>query len=385
MVQSTEARPGRRLRIGMVGGGPGAFIGAVHRIALAMDGAFELTAGAFSSSAERSQQAGRELGLDPRRVYDSYAEMAEAEARLPAEERIHAVSIVTPNHQHHPVARRFLERGFHVICDKPLTITVAEAEELVQLARSHAREFCVTHNYTGYPMVNEAREQIAAGRLGDIRKVYVEYLQGWLADKLEASGQKQAAWRTDPAQAGPCGAMGDIGTHAENLVEFITGRPIESLFAVLDTFVEGRPVDDDGMVLFRLRGGGSGTLTASQVCVGRENGLRIRVFGTKGGLDWDQERPNDLTMYRKEGPAERFRPGNAWLSPGASQRSRLPAGHPEGYLEAFAVLYRNFARAIRGDVLEPGAFPRGEDGLRGMRFLSAVLESHRSRAWVALP
>ena len=370
------------LRIGMVGGGPEAFIGAVHRIALALDGEFQLVAGAFSATADKSRQTGEELHLDPARVYGTYAEMALAEAALPVNQRIHAVSIVTPNHVHHPAAKAFLEQGFHVICDKPLTLDVEQSEELAALVEAQGVRFCVTHNYTGYPMVREARELVTSGQLGDIRKVFVEYLQGWLSERLEETGQKQAAWRTDPQRSGPCGAMGDIGTHAENLVEFVTDRRIESLFAVLQTFVEGRALDDDGMVLLKLAGGASGTLTASQVCVGQENGLRIRVFGTKGGLDWAQEHPNDLTVYWKHRAPELRRTGNPWLSEAADNLTRLPPGHPEGYLEAFAALYRNFARAIRAGRSTPRDFPDVTDGLRGMQFLKAVLASSERGEWV---
>jgi predicted dehydrogenase len=382
MVHGADGSAEGCLRIGMVGGGPGAFIGAVHRIALAMDGRFRLVAGAFSSSSQKSNQMGSDLGLDPRRVYDSYTHMAESEVELPEDQRIDAVAIVTPNHMHYPIAKRFLQKGFHVVCDKPLTLRLEEAEELAQLAENSSRLFCVTHTYTGYPMVNEARELVAAGAIGDVRKVYVEYLQGWLADKLEDSGQKQAAWRTDPAKSGPCGAMGDIGTHAANLAEFITGQSIGSLYSVLHTFVDGRALDDDGMVLLKFTGGATGTLCASQVCVGRENGLRIRVFGTQGGLDWDQEYPNDLTVYHKDRAPELRRPGNGWVGEGAASRTRVPAGHPEGYHEAFAILYRNFAAAIHGEEQPAHAYPTVQDGVRGMRFLSAVVRSNQEEAWV---
>ena len=372
-----------RLRIGMVGGGPGAFIGAVHRTCLAMDGAFELVAGAFSSDASKSRQTGKELGLDPARVHGSWVEMLDAEAKLPPEKRIHAVSIVTPNHVHHGPAKLALERGFHVACDKPLSIGVEEAEELEKLVAKSGLKFCVTHNYTGYPMVREARNLVRGGHLGEIRKVYVEYLQGWLSDKLEATGQKQADWRTDPKRSGPCGGMGDIGTHAANLVEHVTGSPIDSLFAVLKTWVTGRPLDDDGMVLFKLKSGATGTLSASQVCVGRENGLAIRVFGTKGGLSWQQEQPNDLTVYWKDRAPELRRPGNGWLDDETKTLQRIPPGHPEGYLEAFANLYRAFARSIRGEKDIANAYPTVSDGLAGMRFLRACLKSSKEGSWVA--
>ncbi len=384
MVSGTQARSGRKLRIGMVGGGPGAFIGAVHRIALSMDGDFELVAGAFSSDAENSRQTGRELGLDPARVYASYAEMAQKEAQLPKGQGIDAVSIVTPNHVHHGPAKLFLQKGFHVICDKPLTISVEEAEELESLVRSTSLKFCVTHNYTGNAMVREARTLVRSGQIGDVRKVYVEYLQGWLSERLEATGQKQASWRTDPRQSGPCGAMGDIGTHAENLAEHVTGLRMTSLYAVLTTFVKGRPLDDDGMVLFKLDNGANGVLAASQVCVGRENGLKIRIFGTKGGVEWDQEYSNDLKVLWKDRAPEIRRPGNGWIGKEAASLTRVPAGHPEGYLEAFANLYRSFARSIRGEADIENAYPTVADGLRGMKFLRAVLKSHQSHSWVEL-
>jgi len=372
-----------KLRMGMVGGGPGAFIGAVHRLCLAMDGQFELMAGAFSSDPAKSRQTGGELGLDPKRVHGSWQELLESEAKLPAGERIHAVSIVTPNHAHHGPAKLALEKGFHVVCDKPLTISVEEADELEQLVRKSGLQFCVTHNYTGHPMVREARNLVQSGQLGEIRKVYVEYLQGWLSDKLEATGQKQATWRTDPKRSGPCGAMGDIGTHAANLVEHVTGSRIDSLYAVLKTWVAGRPLDDDGMVLFKLKNGASGTLAASQVCVGRENGLMLRLFGTKGGLAWQQEHPNDLTVYWKDRAPELRRPGNGWVNDEAKTLQRVPPGHPEGYLEAFANLYRSFARAIRGEKDIPNAYPTVSDGLSGMRFLRACLKSSKENGWVA--
>jgi predicted dehydrogenase len=384
MVSGKDELTAGKLRIGMVGGGPGAFIGGVHRIALAMDGQFQLVAGAFSSDPAKSREKGNELGIEPKRAYASFEEMINTEAKLPVDQRIHAVSIVTPNHMHFPPARLALEKGFHVICDKPLTLTVEESEELEKLVKKTKLKFAVTHNYTGYPMVREARNLVKSGKLGDIRKVYVEYLQGWLSDKLEASGQKQAAWRTDPKRSGGCGAMGDIGTHAENLVEHITGSGISSLYCVLNTFVEGRPLDDDGMVLFKLANGATGTLSASQVCVGRENGLMIRVFGTQGGLEWAQEHPNDLKVYWKDRAPELRRTGNGWTDEEARGLSRIPPGHPEGYLEGFANIYKGFAIAIRGGKGVSNAYPEVGDGLRGMKFLRACLKSHKDGAWTKL-
>lgn len=382
MVSGNSTLAGARLRIGMVGGGPGAFIGGVHRIALQMDGQFALVAGAFSSDAAKSRQTGAELGLDPARTYASWAEMLDAEAKLPADQRIHALSIVTPNHVHFAPAKAALERGFHVICDKPLSITVEEADELERLVARTKLRFCVTHNYTGYPMVRHARNLVQSGRLGTIRKVYVEYLQGWLSDRLEATGQKQAAWRSDPKQSGACGAMGDIGTHAANLAEHLTGSRLESLYAQLTTFVAGRVLDDDGMVLFKLANGANGSLAASQVCVGRENALSIRLFGTQGGLQWEQEKPNDLLVWWKDKAPELYRPGNGWVDDEAKTLQRIPAGHPEGYLEAFANLYRSFARAIRGEPDIASAHPSVSDGLAGMKFLRACVKSSKENGWV---
>jgi predicted dehydrogenase len=384
MVSGNASLPAGRLRIGMVGGGPGAFIGGVHRICLAMDGQFQLVAGAFSSDPAKSRQTGAELGLDPKRVYATWGELLDAEAKLPAEQRIHALSIVTPNNVHFGPAKAALERGFHVICDKPLAITVEEAEELERIVAQSKLRFCVTHNYTGYPMVREARNLVRSGALGTIRKVYVEYLQGWLSDKLEDSGQKQAKWRSDPKQSGACGAMGDIGTHCANLVEHVTGARLESLYARLTTFVPGRLLDDDGMVLFKLSGGANGMLAASQICVGRENALTLRLFGTKGGLEWSQERPNDLLVLWKERAPELRRPGNGWIDGDAKTLQRIPAGHPEGYLEAFANLYRNFALAIRGEQTIDDAFPKVADGLSGMKFLRACVKSSKEDGWVAV-
>jgi predicted dehydrogenase len=309
--------------------------------------------------------------------------MFESESKLQAEQRIHAVAIVTPNFAHHGPAKMALEKGFHVACDKPLAISVEEAEDLEKSVKKSGLQFCVTHNYTGSPMVREARNLVQGGHLGEIRKVYVEYLQGWLSDKLEATGQKQADWRTDPKRSGPCGAMGDIGTHAANLAEHVTGSRIDSLLCVLKTWVDGRALDDDGMVLFKLKSGATGTLAASQVCVGRENGLMIRVFGTKGGLFWQQEQPNELTVYWKDRAPELRRPGNGWLHEETKTLQRVPPGHPEGYLEAFANLYKAFALAIRGGKNVANAFPTVSDGLAGMRFLRACVKSAKEQSWVA--
>lgn len=378
----TAARP--RLRLGMVGGGPGAFIGAVHRLCAEMDREFTLTAGAFSSDPAKSAQSGRELGLDPARVYGSWEDMAAREGALPPERRIHAVSIVTPNHLHAGPAIAFLERGIHVICDKPLTTDSAAAARIAAAAKKSGKIFALTHNYTGYPMIREARDLVRSGALGTVRKVYAEYLQGWLTDPLEQTGQKQASWRVDPARSGPGGSLGDIGTHAFNLLEHVSGLRVARLYGQAKSFVPGRRVDDDAMALVELSNGATGTICCSQVCPGRENGLRLRLFGTLGGFEWDQERPNDLLVYWKDRAPELRRPGNGWIGADARALGRVPPGHPEGYLEAFANVYRAFARAIRGEPDLADAFPTVEDGARGVRFIEAVLDSSQKRAWTDL-
>ena len=353
-----------------------------------------LAAGAFSSDAAKSAQTGEELGLDPARVYPSWEAMADAEAALSADERIQAVSIVTPNHMHAPPAIAFLERGFHVVCDKPLTTSSALGGDIRAAVEKSGKVFCLTHNYPSSPMVREARELIRSGALGEVRKVYVEYLQGWLADKLEDTGLKQADWRTDPARSGPGGALGDIGTHAFHLMEHVTGRQVTRLLGDRRMFVDGRQVDDDAMVLFEMDNGATGSLFASQVCVGRENGLRLRVYGTDGGLEWEQEHPNDLKVWSKDGPMEVRRTSNGYLSDAAQSLGRTPAGHPEGYLEAFANVYRAAARHIReaeglalgpnvGSPLEDDC-PTVDEGLRGLVFLETVIASAEARQWMPL-
>ncbi|MDX1395098.1 MAG: Gfo/Idh/MocA family oxidoreductase [Gemmatimonadota bacterium] len=372
----------------MVGGGPGAFIGAVHRMAAALDGHIELVAGAFSSDPGRSAAQGRELGLDDSRVYATFAEMAAAEAALPADERIHFVAIVTPNHLHFEPARVFLEAGFDVVCDKPLTTSLDDAYALCDLVRERDAVFAVTHNYTGYPMVREARAWVRAGRLGTIRKVIVEYVQGWLATPLEEDGQKQADWRTDPERAGAAGALGDIGTHAHNLVGYVTGLEIEALAGDLTTFVEGRRLEDDASLLMRFRGGARGTLTASQICVGEENGLTLRVYGTDGALAWRQESPERLIFRPLDGPRQVHRRGHGYLGEAAAVATRLPAGHPEGFIEAFANIYRAAAGSIaaRQAGREPTPaerdYPTVFDGARGMHFLERAVEAGRTDGWV---
>ena len=377
----------RKLRYGMVGGGPGAFIGAVHRKAAALDGEIELVAGAFSSDPEKSRQMGALLHLDPRRVYRSYEEMVEKEAALPPEERIDFVSIVTPNHLHYPIAKAFIEAGFHVVCDKPLTTTLEEAEELCRLVARHNVLFALTHNYSGYPMVKQARAMVQEGLLGEIRKIVVEYPQGWLATPLEQTGQKQAAWRTDPKLAG-AGALGDIGSHAEHLARYITGLELDRLCADITTFVPGRKVEDDANLLVHYQNGARGILYASQVSVGEENNLRIRVYGTKASLEWHQEEPNYLYVRYPDRPEEVYKRGNEYLAPAARRASRLPSGHPEAFIEAFANIYLNFARTLKarlaGEKPDPLDldFPTVQDGARGVHFILTALESGRRRAWV---
>jgi predicted dehydrogenase len=383
----------RKLRMGMVGGGPGALIGIVHRMAASLDGQIEIVSGAFSSDSEKSRETGRELYLSPDRVYGSYEEMFIREKNLPADRRIDFVSVVTPNHLHFPVAKSALETGFHVLCDKPMTLDLQEARDLKRMVEKTGLLFGLTHNYTGYSMVKEAREIIAAGKLGRVRKVVVEYPQGWLSTCLEAGGQKQAAWRTDPARAGASGCMGDIGTHAENLAEYVTGLRIEELCADFGTFVPGRPLEDDGNVLVHFEGGAHGVLYASQISAGEENALRIRVYGEKGGIEWSQMEPNTLVARWLDRPAEILRSGTNYgaLSYRSRFNTRLPGGHPEGFIEAFANLYRNFALALgcrlAGEAPRPEYldFPTVDDGVRGMAFLATVVESARSpEKWVKM-
>ncbi|SHK92059.1 Gfo/Idh/MocA family protein [Rhodothermus profundi] len=377
----------RKLRYGMVGGGPGAFIGAVHRKAAALDGEIELVAGAFSSDPDKSRHMGALLHLDPRRVYRSYEEMAEKEAALPPEERIDFVSIVTPNHLHYPIAKTFIEAGFHVVCDKPMTTTLEDAEDLCRLVARHNVLFALTHNYSGYPMVKQARALVQEGLLGDIRKIVVEYPQGWLATPLEQTGQKQAAWRTDPRRAG-AGALGDIGSHAEHLARYITGLELDRLCADITTFVSGRQVEDDANLLVHYQNGARGILYASQVSVGEENNLRIRIYGTRASLEWHQEEPNYLYVRYPDRPEEVYKRGNEYLAPAARRASRLPAGHPEAFIEAFANIYLNFARTLKarlaGEKPDPLDldFPTVQDGARGVHFILTALESGRRRAWV---
>jgi predicted dehydrogenase len=373
----------------MVGGGPGAFIGAVHRKAAALDGLIELVGGCFSANPDKSRQQGKELFLDASRVYGSYSEMAEKESKLPAGERIDFVSIVTPNNVHYPVAKTFIEAGFDVICDKPMTMTVEEAEDLCRLVKKHNTVFALTHNYTGYPMVKEARELVRRGELGTIRKIVVEYPQGWLATLLEAEGAKQAVWRTDPNQAGVSSCIGDIGSHAENLARYITGLEMESLCADLTTFVEGRQLEDDGNLLVHYKGGARGILYASQVSVGEENDVNIRVYGTNASLEWHQENPNYLRVKYGNGPEKVYKRGNGYLSAITQHNSRLPFGHPEAFIEAFANIYVNAANTMAAKYAgeKPGEFdtdfPTVQDGAIGVHFIHKAVESGKSnRKWV---
>ncbi len=376
----------RKIRMGMVGGGKDAFIGAVHRMAAALDGQIELVCGAFSSNPEKSKASGKELYLPDNRVYGSYEEMFEKEKQLPEGERMDFVSIVTPNYLHFPPAKMALENSFHVICDKPMTFNLTEARELAQLVEQTGLMFALTHNYTGYPMVKEARDMVKNGKIGKVRKVVVEYPQGWLATKLEDTGQKQASWRADPSKTGAANSMGDIGTHAENLSEFITGLKITELCADLHTFVEGRPLDDDGNILLRLENGASGVLHASQISVGEENNLNIRVYGETGGLEWHQQEPNTLIVKQLDGPATIYRTGanHGYLGENTQLHTRIPGGHPEGFIEAFANIYRNFALTLQAKLngKDPDPkfmdFPTVHDGVRGMAFIESVVESSKT-------
>lgn len=375
----------------MIGGGRGAFIGAVHRIAAAMDQQAELVAGAFSSDAKRSKESGADFFLDPTRVYPSYEAMAKAEVARPEGERLDFIVIVTPNHQHFPPAKLFLESGFNVICDKPATFDLKEAKALQKIVQKTGKVFVLTHNYTGNAMVKQARELVRKGYLGELRKVVVEYPQGWLSTFLEKDGQKQAAWRTDPKRSGAAGSMGDIGTHAENLAHYITGLEIDSLCADLSTFVKGRQLDDDGNVLVRYKGGAKGILHASQICVGDENNLNIRVYGSKASLEWHQEQPNELVVKYPDKPREIWTRGNGYLADQSKKFARTPPGHPEGYLEAFANIYQEAFRAIRAEVSGKAQpkdldFPTIADGVYGMAFIETVVKSGKLGAkWVKFP
>jgi predicted dehydrogenase len=381
----------RKLRYAMVGGGRDAFIGAVHRHAMALDGHYAFVAGALSASPDKAKASGRDLGLADARNHGSWQALLDDELKRPADERIDVVSIVTPNHVHYEVARAFVDAGFHVVCDKPLVHTSAQADDLVARVATQRTLFAVTYNYTGYPMVRQAREMVRAGAIGTIRKVIVEYHQGWLATQLEATTNKQADWRTDPARSGIAGAIGDIGSHAENLVATVTGLQIESLCADLTTFVPGRRLDDDGNLLLRFTNGARGVLIASQIETGNENDIRLRVFGERGMLDWRQEDPNHLIHAPIDGPRMILTRNSPWLSDAAKRACRLPAGHPEAFIEAFANLYVGVATDIRARLadgvpasLAEADYPRLEDGARGVRFIEKTVASAASvQKWTA--
>src|SRR5687768_16085401 len=381
----------RKLRMGMIGGSLEAFIGAVHRKAASIDGEIELVCGAFSSDPKKSKATGKALYLDPKRVYGSYREMIETEKTLPEDQRMDFVAIVTPNHVHFDPAKMALENGFHVIIDKPIAFNVAEAKALKKFVDKTGLVLALTHTYTGYPLVKEARNMVKTGKIGKVRKVYVEYPQGWLSTFLEGSGNKQASWRTDPSKSGAGGAIGDIGTHAANLAEYITGSNISEINAMLNTVVKGRQLDDDSSMLVRFENGASGVLLATQVAAGDENNLNIRVYGEKGGLEWRQEEPNTLVVKWLDKPKEIMRAGWGYLSDAAKKNTRTPSGHPEGYLEAFANIYMAFARGVRdykpGKKIDPAKydFPDAEDGVRGMVFVETVIRSSTSnKKWTAV-
>ena len=372
----------RKLRMGMVGGGRGAFIGAVHRMAACLDGGVEFVAGALSSTPDKAIASGKDLGLADDRNYTTWQEMVERESVLPKGKRIDFVSVVTPNDAHFEIAMAFVRAGINVVCDKPLVHTVEQANALIVAVREADVVFAVTYNYSGYPMVKQAQHLVAKGELGDVRKIIVEYNQGWLADKLEATGQKQAEWRTDPARSGIGGAIGDIGSHAEQLVAYVTGLEMESICADLTTFVPGRRLDDDANLLIRFTNGARGILTASQVCVGNENDLRLRVWGTKGGLDWRQEEPNALIVKMKGEPERTMRRGNDYLGESAKGATRLPTGHPEAFIEAFANVYNAACDAIRAGAGAHGGrefdYPDVFDGARGVHFIERAVASSTS-------
>ena len=383
-----DGKTGGRIRLGMVGGGEGAFIGAVHRIASRIDDHYVFVAGALSSTAEKAKRSGAALGLDPARTYGDFETMAREEAKRP--DGIEAVSIVTPNHMHAGPALAFLKAGIHVICDKPLTTTFKEAKALQAAAKKSGLIFAVTHNYTGYPMVRQARAMVKAGELGEIRVVQVEYPQDWLAEPLEKTGQKQADWRTDPKRSGAGGCIGDIGTHAYNLADFITGLSVDELSAELTTFVKGRKLDDNTQILLRYANGARGSLWASQVAIGNENNLRIRVYGTKGGIAWSQENPNYLQVSPIGKPTYTITRSGAGSGPEAGRVSRIPPGHPEGYLEGFANIYTEVAHAIqaarKGKKADKAVmFPTVDDGVKGLAFIeAAVASSQKNGKWTKL-
>lgn len=388
-MQQTNAK----VRMGMVGGGPDAFIGNIHRIASRLDGEIELVCGAFSRDPEKSQQFGKSLHLAPERCYENYQRMIQAEAELSADKRMEFVAIVTPNNSHFAIASLAIAKGFHVMCDKPVTFDLQQAMQLKQQVENSGRLFGLTHTYTAYPLVQEARQRVLNGELGRITKIVAEYNQGWLAAKMKADQGKQAAWRLDPEQAGAGGCVGDIGVHAANLAEFISGLSIVEVLAELNTVEPGRHLDDDGAALLRFSNGCKGVLFASQIAVGEENNLRIRIYGSKGGLEWQQQEPNSLYLKWGDKPEQVLRTGNTYLGRAAQANTRTPSGHPEGYLEAFANLYKHFALAIktgRGQSIAPGIkdvnyVPGVKEGVAGMAFIEAVVASSlQGGAWVKL-
>lgn len=376
----------QKLKMGMIGGGPGSFIGSIHRNAAALDGLITLSAGSFSSTHAKSLELGKELSLPENRIYASYDEMFEKEMQLPKEERIDFVSIITPNHLHFDPTAKALKNGFHVVLDKPMTLDLEEARELYSIIKNSGLLFCLTHTYTGYPMIKQARQLIAQGLLGEIRKIYVDYPQGWLWKKFEDENHKQAEWRTDPAKSGIGGCMGDIGTHAFNLAEYVSGLQVARLCADLNVHIDGRRLDDDAQIFLKFENGATGLLAATQIATGAENNLRIRVYGEKAGLDWQQEDANSLIVRYPDKPDQIYRAGSGvpYLSSLAIENTRTPAGHPEGYIEAFANLYRNFARSLmaRQEGTSPKEewldFPGAEDGLRGMAFVQLAVENAQS-------
>ena len=384
MKMDIQSRQQRKLRVGIVGGGQGSFIGGVHRMAVELDGQAEVVAGALSSDPQRAEESARAWYLQ--RSYNNFEEMAETEASLP--DGIDVVMVTVPNHLHYPVASAFLNAGIHVVCDKPVTLTLEEARKLVELVEQKQLIFALTHTYTGYPVVRQARELVRTGTLGTIRKVLVEYVQDWLMEPVERTGNKQAIWRADPAKSGLAGAVGDIGTHGANLLEFITGTQIASVCADLTSFVEGRQLDDDANILLRLNNGGKGVLSCSQIAAGEENALGIRIYGSKAGLEWHQMEPNTLLFKQPGQPQQVLRTGMPYMSDEAKAATRLPAGHPEGFLEAFANIYRlaiaDIRRVQAGEASE-GGYPTVHDGLRGMQFITSVVESsQKGCVWMNL-
>lgn len=376
----------RKLRYGMVGGGPGAFIGEVHRMAARLDGKIELVAGSFSSDPQKSTQMGQNLNIDSNRVYASFGQMARKESQLSEQERIDFVTVATPNHLHFDVCKAFIKAGIHVVCDKPMTNSLEKAEELCRLVNKHDVIFALTHNYTGYPMVKQARRMVQDGKLGKLRKIVVEYPQGWLSDQVEEQGNKQADWRTDPQRAGVSSVVADIGSHAENLVEYITGLRLKELFADIHTFVDGRQLEDDANMLVHYEDGVRGILYASQISVGEENDFNIRIYGDQAALEWHQENPDYLHVKYPDKPEQIYKRGNSYLNDVANKNSRIPPGHPEGFIEAFANIYSSVADAIaariKGEEPTELDFPTVQDGAIGVHFIHKAIESGQKQQWV---